>query len=425
MVAIFKSRNFTLLWVGQLISVSGDWLLTIAVPFFVYQLTGSLLQTGLTYMVELLPRLLVGPLAGVFVDRWNRRSTMLMIDLLRALVLCLLFFVHNSSTVPLIYVAMFLQATLSQFFTPASNALLPNIVDREHLVTANSAMSLNEALTRLIGPPIGGFLLALLGLTGMVIVDSLTYLFSACMIWLIVTPQSLNRSPNSPLSFHENVVEVGHEWMTGLRLITEKPLLKGIFVIAVFVMFAQGILNAILVVFTKQYMHQGAVAYGWMITSQGIGSFIGAILIGTLGKRVQPDYIVATALGVCGIALLCIANYPVLALALVLLAIAGVFVVGFLIIIQSLLQSEVADNYRGRIMALFETILAGGMLCGMLCASLLGDHLGVIPLFDASAILTILASPLSFVVLHKVKQISLPQDQSSGNASVSTTSTIA
>lgn len=87
MFAVLGQRNFALLWVGQVVSLIGDWVLLIALPFYVYALTGSVLATGAMFIAETLPRLVLGSLAGVFVDRWDRRWTMIVADVLRALIL--------------------------------------------------------------------------------------------------------------------------------------------------------------------------------------------------------------------------------------------------------------------------------------------------------------------------------------------------
>src|SRR3954470_24713059 len=103
MLAVLRRRNFAMLWLGQLVSQIGDMVLIIALPFYVYQLTGSLFQTGLMYIVETLPRILLGSLAGVFVDRWDRRWTMIASDLGRAGVLLLLLLVRDPSSLWLVY----------------------------------------------------------------------------------------------------------------------------------------------------------------------------------------------------------------------------------------------------------------------------------------------------------------------------------
>src|ERR1700730_14458979 len=178
MFAALKKRNFALLWLGQLVSLCGDALLIIAVPYFVYQLTGSVLQTGLAVVVQALPAVLLRSFAGVFVDR------------LRAAVLLLMLLVHSADLLWVLYVTLAAQTIVTQFFTPASMALIPSLVEKEHLLSANSLSSLSQSMTRMIGPLIGGVLFTVLGLTGSVLADSATYVFSAVMLLLIALPAS-------------------------------------------------------------------------------------------------------------------------------------------------------------------------------------------------------------------------------------------
>ena len=129
MLKLLRQRNFSLLWIGQIISIIGDWVLFIALPFYTYSLTGSVLATGAMFIVSTLPRLLLGSVAGVFVDRWDRKRTMIMADLLRVLLIAMLLLVRSRDWLWLIYVSAFLESVVSQFFNPAKTAIIPLLVD--------------------------------------------------------------------------------------------------------------------------------------------------------------------------------------------------------------------------------------------------------------------------------------------------------
>src|SRR5437660_938968 len=123
MLSVLRQRSFALLWFGQLISVAGDRLLFVALPFYIYQLTGSTLATGGMFIAQLIPSLLLGSVAGVFVDRWDRRRVMIVSDLLRGLLLLLLLLVHSADLLWLMYAVAFAQSAIGQFFAPARNAI--------------------------------------------------------------------------------------------------------------------------------------------------------------------------------------------------------------------------------------------------------------------------------------------------------------
>ena len=158
MLATLRQRNFGLLWSAGLISLAGDWMLRIALPIYVYQLTGSALATSTMLIAGMLPDLLFGSIAGVFVDRWDRKRTMVICNLLLAIGLLPLLAVRSAEQLWLLYLVAFCESTIAQFFGPAENALLPQLVSEDQLVAANSLNSLNNSLARLIGPALTRYL---------------------------------------------------------------------------------------------------------------------------------------------------------------------------------------------------------------------------------------------------------------------------
>jgi MFS family permease len=414
MFAVLRKRNFTLLWLGQIVSMCGDGFLFIAVPYYVYQLTGSILQTGITVVAETLPRVLLSSLAGVFVDRWNRRWTMLIADLLRAAVLLLMLLVHSADLLWLIYIALAAQAIITQFFTPASMALIPSLVEEEQLMSANSLSSLGQSVTRLIGPPIGGILFSALGLTGAVLMDSATYLFSALMLLLISLPASASVSKVAEVKAEQKerirvaaaIKHLWEEWVGGLQLIGRSQTLVGIFLTMGVLMLGQGILLVMFVVFVRNVMHGDAMIFAWILTAQGVGSMLGAILNGVISKWLRPVYQIALAGLTAGAAILAMTYYPQLILVMILTGLMGIFVVGLVITLYTLLQVGAEDRYRGRVFGTLETVMSLAMLISMILSSSLGDSLGVVPWMTISGALILLSG---FVALLTLRQARLPR----------------
>ncbi len=403
MLKVLRQRNFALLWIGQVISLIGDWVLTIALPFYIYALTGSALATGAMFIAVTLPRLLLGSLAGVFVDRWDRRWTMIAADVSRALLLPVLLIVRSSQWLWIVYVVAFVESAISQFFIPAKSAIIPRLVGEEHLVAANSLDALSDALTRLIGPAIGGALFAFVGIGSVVYIDSASYLFSGLMILLILMPPVQRKEEtNVPVSATSTPwAKVWRDWLEGLRLVKKERLLMGIFMVTGITMIATGFINVLLVVFVKKSLHGDALVLGWLTTAQGSGGMIGALTIGQVGKLLRPIYLIILGLGTAGVFLFFIVNIPVLPLDLVLTALIGLTVVGFFVTVQTLLQKGVADEYRGRVFGAFGTTNALLMLIGMGIASSLGDTLGVVILLDIAGGLFLLAVVLAMLTLQK------------------------
>ncbi|MEP7284253.1 MAG: MFS transporter [Chloroflexota bacterium] len=144
MMAILRHRDFSLLWFAGLISMLGDWVLRIGLPLYVFKLTGSTLATSAMFVAGVLPGLLFGSIAGVFVDRWDRKRTMIITNLLQAGVLLPLLTVHSIDQVWIVYVVLFTTSTISQFFTPAESALLPLLVDEKDLASAKFTECLEQ-----------------------------------------------------------------------------------------------------------------------------------------------------------------------------------------------------------------------------------------------------------------------------------------
>ncbi|MFL5880273.1 MAG: MFS transporter [Actinomycetota bacterium] len=164
--ALLRRRDFGLLWAGGLISETGDWFLLVGLPFWVLQETGSSLVTASVFLVGLLPGLVVGPLAGVLVDRWDRRRTLVAVSLAEAAFLLPLLAVDGRDRLWIVYLVIAVEATLAQLNDPARNALVPTLVPKDDLVGANALIGLNTNVARLAGSPLGGILVEVAGLPG-------------------------------------------------------------------------------------------------------------------------------------------------------------------------------------------------------------------------------------------------------------------
>src|SRR5215210_7061224 len=220
MLQVLRQRDFSLLWFAGLISLIGDMMLVIALPVAVYDLTGSALATGGILIARSVPTLLLGSIAGVFVDRWDRRLTMVVANLVRAPILLLLLAVDSADRLWLVYVVAFLSSIFSRFFRPAENALLPRLVAEDDLIPANSLNSLNNNLSLLLGPALGGLIAARYGLGGVALADAASFLVAGAMILAIATPSRAERVTDSESEDVRHAwARLWHEWQDGLRLI--------------------------------------------------------------------------------------------------------------------------------------------------------------------------------------------------------------
>ncbi len=409
MLAVLRQRNFALLWVGQLISVFGDWVLLIALPFYIFDLTGSALATGAMFMASNLPRVLLGYVAGVFVDRWNRKWTMIAADLLRAALMLTLLTVHSVHWLWVVYLVAFTQAMIAQFFNPAKNASIPLVVGEQDLIPANSLNSLSSELTRLTAPALGGVLFGLFGLASVVWIDSVSFLISGLLIIRITFPARARGADTTARSTSWRGV-LG-EWRDGMRLMRADPTITAIFATVGTAMIGEGFFSTLMVPFVKDVLHGGPQDFGWLVSAQAIGGLIGSLFIGRIGKRIRPGVLIPISgilFGLFDIALATLPNrggLPLLPTALAAITLAGAPVVGFSVGLQTLLQASVANEYRGRVFGAYATTVAFMTLIGQGISSVLGDRLGIVPVFTLAGTFELLGGLVAFILLRRASHI--------------------
>lgn len=411
MLAVLRQRNFGLLWFGGLISLTGDWMLRIALPAYVFELTQSTLATGAMFIAGTLPSLLLGSVAGVFVDRWDRQRTMVILNLLHAVGLLPLLLVRSTDLLWLVYMVAFAQSVLTQFFDPAENALLPNLVGEENLFSANSLNALNNNLARLIGPTLGGAVAIGLGLPWVVLIDAGSFLTAALLIGLIRQPKRAATATSQPvaaLSF----MAIWRDLLAGLQLILRERLVTILFAIAAITAVGEGVISVLFIPFVTRVLGGEALELGWLMSAQAIGGLLGGVIIARLGTRIKPRALLGLSSIVFGLIDLAIFNYPAffpgIAIALVLFVMVGLPSAAFGASYSTLLQSIVEDEYRGRIFGALNTTFALLMLGGMGLASVAGDVLGIVPVINIQGYGYVLAGVLALALLRWVQMISPP-----------------
>jgi MFS family permease len=393
----------------------GDWVLFVVLPFYIYFMTGSTLATGIMFIVQTLPRLFFGSVAGVFVDRWNRKYTMVIVNLIQALILVPLFLVRSQDLIWIIYICAFADSLVSQFFIPAQSAIIPMLVEEKDLLPANSLNSMSQELTRLVGPSLGGLLFGLLGVGSIITLDIISFIFSAALVVLIVVPArpTTEKQEQQPASSATNMVKnslvkVWQEWRAGMRLVKKEQLVSAVFIIIGFAMVGEGIIEVLIAPYVERILHGTPLELGWLMSAQAIGGILGALAIPRLSKIIRPGRL----MGICGltfsIVIVVLALLPVLPVILPLIIFAGAGAVGFFIPMLTLLQTNVANEYQGRIFGALSAIQAIAMLTGMGMASGLGDGIGIVPMLLIDAGFNILAALLAFVLIRVSLQPAQP-----------------
>lgn len=416
MLSVLRNRNFALLWWGGLVSMTGDYMLFVALPIYIYQATGSTLATSLMFIAGAIPRVLLGSLAGVFVDRWPRKRTMVVCNLLLALGVTPLLIVALGGPTWLVYVVAIFQSSVNQFFGPAENALLPTLVKRGQLTSANALNALNNNLARLIGPAVGGIVVSFSGLTGVVAFDLTSYLVAASLIAYMKLPTTITtriHRERSPLA--DTLRTLGLEWREGLWVILRHRTVALLVGTKTFTSLGEGVFSVLLAPFVTEAFSGGALELGWVLSAQAIGGIAGGAAIGWLGGRVAPTYLLGFGALLLGIIDLVIFNYPVffptIAPALVLMAVVGIPASSFGAGYTTLMQTNVADKLLGRVFGTVGTTSAVATLLGMTVAGVLGDRVGVIPIINIQGIVYVLTgfSALAFIRSQRTKTSSFSE----------------
>lgn len=407
MIATLRQRNFALLWVGGLIALTGDWMLLTALPYYVYQRTGSPLATTMMTVVSILPSVLLGSVAGVFVDRWDRKRLLVVGNVLQMVIVIALLLVRDEQWFWVVYAVACAQASVSAFVVPAENALLPQLVTQQHLLAANALNALNNNFARLVGPPLGGTMLALFGLEAIVVVDSVSFLLAAVCIALITpsVPRVANDIVVAPLIAVHAVAArwstFWQEWRVGLTVIRQDQRIITLMIVLGITTFGGTMLDPLYPPFTNDVLRAGAQGFGWLLTAQAVGGVLGGAVIGHVGAVLPPARVLGWGSIGIGLLLLIQFNIPVLPLALTIAFLIGPEQVAAGAALQTLLQTSVSDPYKGRVFGAIGTSTAVLSLAGGGLAGPLGARLGIVPALNIAAGLTVVAGVVALLLLPK------------------------
>ncbi len=358
-------------------------MLVVALPVTVYELTGSALATVGILISNKLAALVLGSVAGVFVDRWDRQRTMVVANLVRSPILLLLVAVDSAERVWIVYVVAAALSAVGQFFRPAENALLPRLVGEEHLVPANALNALNDNLGRLVGPALGDLVAAWAGLGGVVAADVASYLIAAGMIAAITTTTRPERTPLPDAAAVTGTwAAVWREWLAGLRLIRDHPALRVVFGVFAIASLGEGVWQTAFWIYVDEALGGGTREAGWLLSAQAAGGLVGAVVIGAWGKSRSPVSLLGWGAIGGGLIDLMVFNYPAFVpgiwLGLVLMAIHGVPATAFGTGSTAALQTEAEDAYRGRVFGALGATSALFMIGGAAVAGLATERLGAV-----------------------------------------------
>ncbi len=373
---LLKNRNFMLMWSAGFVSWVGNYTLFIALPVYVYGETGSTLATSFSVMANALPMVLISQFAGVFVDRFDYRRTLLVANFTLVGVTLLFLSVLSAPWWFVIPIA-FMQSSVGQFIGPAENALLPTLVDPSRLGAANSLNALNNNLARLVGPAFGGLLIASVGFGGVVVAHALTYLVAGLLVLGVRAPKVAREVPTETHPFKR----LTSEWRTGLRAVRRSPPLSLSFGVALLVGLGEGTISTLMAPFVEVMLGGGGLELGLIMSAQAVGGITAGLLLANFADRIPALKLLGWGALLSGVMSALLLNYPliypVLWPSLILVAVAGLPFAMFGSAQLTLLQTEAAPEVRGRVFSAYFAAFGLAQLVGMLAAGLLGEVVGV------------------------------------------------
>jgi MFS family permease len=376
-IRLALDARFAAFWIGQTISLFGDRLHQVALAVLVYGVTNSPLATGLVFLTAALPNLVVSPIAGTFVDRWDLRRTMVVSDLLRA-GLVLLIPIAAARDIWLVFPLVFAVTTVSVFFRPAKAAAVPRMVRREDLMAANSATWTGETLADIAGYPLAGLFVAFLGASlGLAFwVDAASYVVSAALLLGIAIPRILR--PAGPLA-GSALRRFGRELRDGWRFLRGAPSLYQNTLVSAVAQVSIGATIALTVVYARDVLDGSLIAYPANYTlieaAIGVGNLVGGLVVGAVGARFRKGRLIVGGMIVMGasVALLGVTGNLFLAIAASLGY--GVANLVYVIPTQTLFAELTPPGMMGRVVAFRSSLVFGALTMAMAVSGALAETL--------------------------------------------------
>lgn len=399
---LLQIRNFRFLWLGQIVSNFGDALTRLTLILMINELTdGSTSAIAGLLIAMTLPQATLGLIAGVFVDRFDRKRTMIISDFLRGLLVLgfILTTLLADGNLWLIYLIAFLHSTLAAFFMPARSALIPNIVPQKGLLAANSLAQMSMVFFHLLGTAVAGVLVGVLENFWVAFtVDALTFFLSIFFIAFIQAPKSarLRAQSETAASLRHIVRQLG----AGLLLLVQNRILVGTMLGVAITMLGMGGLNVLLAPFIINDLNFPATWFGAIEFAQTSAMILSGTAVALLAAKFKPTNIISVGLIGVGLVILPIAFINQVWQLFPILFVVGLMMTPLQASVATLVQTEVEDEMRGRISAALNALIQTASLVSMFAAGTAAAVLGVRNVFGLSGLITIVAGLVTILIFR-------------------------
>jgi len=373
---LIQTRNFGLLWWGQVTSQIGEGLNKVALLWFVYELTGSAMMIATVGLIQTVPPLLFGPLIGVYLDRLRKKPVMVSVDLIRTALTFLIPSLYALGHLSLegLFVLIFLQSMVSTVFGPALVSAVPLLVRRNELVSANALIQGTNNIGSLLGPAVSGILIALIGAQHVLYVNAATFLISALCLMPIRSHETIaEHSRGSARGSLLSDLSVGFRFVFGTR----STVFLLVVITALFNLGASAFVF-VLPVYAKELLNVGPVQLGWLWSALGAGMLAASSWLALRQKndvRSRMQILVSgTTVGGLATCTLSVLESPLLAAGFVILVGAGAAVLNP--VVWALLQEATPSHLMGRVLTTFSTGSMAAAMVGMSGFGWIADTIG-------------------------------------------------
>lgn len=392
-----KHENYRFYFQGQLVSISGSWMQTVAQGWLVFQLTNSPYMVGLVAALQNLPILFFGIFGGVIVDRLNKQKLIILtqsFSLILAIILGVLTITGHVNVWIVIFFS-FLLGLVNAIDTPARQSLTIEMVGKEHLP---SAIALNVGTfnsARVFGPALAGILIARLGAGITFLINGLTFLGP------IIAVKSMKLNLQTVKTNQHPILAIKQ----GIKYAYYHPIIKNILIFAVFTSVFGWAFVSMLPVVAERAFHQDSFGLGLFYSSFGAGAVLGTVFISAFNNRFSVRRLLLGGSFLFAVSLFAFTlttNFP---LALVFMFFAGSGIAAQMALMQSIIQNNVENHLRGRVMSLFVTCHQGMQFIGNFQIGWASEHIGARPSIAIGATIVFLFSVYLYLTFNKLQKI--------------------
>ena len=400
MKEVFALPDFRKLWFAQFVSIFGDFLALFGViSLITFRWHGTVMQVTWVSIAYMIPLALVGPVAGVFVDRWNVKRVMVTSDAIRCVLALLLVW---ATTVREVCMIMFAISCVSSFFGPAQSITVRTLVPVEKLLAANALISQAFYTVRLLSPALAGGLIAVLTEKSCFYLDSFSFLFSAVMVFtMTIAHKPAPAGQKSMRAFFS-------DFTSGNRFIFTHPSLAFVITAMVSAMFVMSCFAPLISIYVRDTLHRGVIQYGIVSTMVGVGLIAGTQLITRVGANRSRKEIVLWGLLAAAVGVGLLGTFKVYAAAVTCTLGMGFGFAFVIVSAQTLMQTETPREMLGRVSSSFMSVFSVAQILGLLLSGKLAQWMSVRQVFQLCAVMLVFLTVAGFLRHQATKPEAAP-----------------